>query len=60
MAGKCTMSATTSHMSWRVWRQAGLSSDESGESRKIVSAAGLTYVDEVEIADAARSAGSSQ
>ena len=43
-----------------VWRQAGLSRDESGESRKIVAAAGLTYVDEVEIADAAQSIGSSQ
>jgi predicted CoA-binding protein len=43
-----------------VWRQTGLSADESAESRKIVAAAGMAYVDEVEIADAARSLGSSQ
>jgi predicted CoA-binding protein len=43
-----------------VWRQTGLSSEESAESRKIVTAAGLQYVDEVDIAEAARSLGSSQ
>ena len=43
-----------------VWRQNGLPSEESAESRKVVAAAGLQYVDEVEIAEAARSLGSAQ
>jgi predicted CoA-binding protein len=38
-----------------VWRQTGLSEEESSESRKIVAAAGLRYVDEVDIVEAARS-----
>jgi predicted CoA-binding protein len=43
-----------------VWRQSGLSAEESAESRKVVTAAGLRYVDEVDIAEAARSLESPQ
>jgi predicted CoA-binding protein len=43
-----------------VWRQTGLDAEESSESRKVVTAAGRQYVDEVDIAEAARALGSSQ
>lgn len=37
-----------------VWRQTGLSEEESADSRRIVISAGLTYVDDTEITEAAR------